>query len=49
MLKFLKEFDKDLRFLDSNGREWILHEVEKRDEAFSQIVGFSRTTWQVLW
>ncbi|KAI4923714.1 uncharacterized protein J4E92_007688 [Alternaria infectoria] len=49
MIKVLKECDRDLRFLDRDGREWILHEVEKRDEAFSQIVGFSRTTWQVLW
>ena len=49
MIKILKECDRDLRFLDRNGHEWILHEVEKRDEAFSQIVGFSRTTWQVLW
>ncbi|KAI4943599.1 hypothetical protein J4E91_009236 [Alternaria rosae] len=49
MIKVLKECDRDLRFLNREGDEWILHEVEKRDEAFSQIVGFSRTTWQVLW
>lgn len=49
MVKVLKECDKDLRLVDRDEHEWILHEVEKRDEAFSQIVGFSRTSWQVIW
>lgn len=49
MVKILKECDKDLRLVDKDGHEWTLHEMEKRDEAFSQIVGFSRTEWQVAW
>ncbi|KAG9188017.1 hypothetical protein G6011_01940 [Alternaria panax] len=49
MVKVLKECDRDLRLVDRDGEEWVLHEVKKRDEAFSQIVGFSRTSWQVLW
>ncbi|KAL1795315.1 hypothetical protein ACET3X_007131 [Alternaria dauci] len=49
MAKVLKECAKDLRLVDRDGQEWILHEMEKRDEAFSQIVGFSRTKWQVIW
>jgi hypothetical protein len=49
LVKFLKECGTDLRLVDGDGHEWVLHEMEKRDEAFSQIVGFSRTTWQVTW
>jgi len=47
--KILKEYEKDLRIVDCEGREWIVQGMEKRDEMFSQIVGFSRTTWQVVW
>lgn len=42
---------KDLRIcskLDGDG-EWILTGMEDRDRAFSQIVGFSKTRWQVAW
>lgn len=47
--KILKEYEKDLRIVDCAGKEWLVQGMEKRDEAFSQIVGFSRTTWQVVW
>lgn len=42
---------KDLRIsskLDGDG-EWLLTNMENRDQAFSQIVGFSKTKWQVAW
>lgn len=40
---------KDLKFVDRKGEEWVLENVEKRDECFSQIVGFSGIDWQVVW
>lgn len=40
---------KDLKMIDKVGQEWMLKDVAQRDEAFSQIVGFSQTTWQVVW
>lgn len=49
MMKILKECEKDLRMVDCDGREWVLRDVERRNEAFSQIVGFSQTAWQVVW
>ncbi|KAF1944695.1 hypothetical protein EJ02DRAFT_452296 [Clathrospora elynae] len=47
--KLVRDSGKDLRLVDAQGREWVLKDVDQRDEAFSQIVGFSRTTWQVVW
>jgi hypothetical protein len=47
--KFVRECWKDLKFVDWQRNEWVLTDVDQRDEAFSQIVGFSRTTWQVVW
>ena len=40
---------KDLRLVSKTGEEWILENVDIRDQAFSQIIGFSKTTWQVVW
>jgi hypothetical protein len=40
---------KDLKFVDKRGQEWVLENVEKRDECFSQIAGFSGREWQVVW
>jgi len=35
--------------VDKGGEEYVLKDLERRDEAFSLVVGFSRTTWQVVW
>lgn len=46
-----RDTGKDLRIcskLDGDG-EWVLTGMEDRDQAFSQIVGFSKTRWQVAW
>ncbi|OAG06918.1 uncharacterized protein CC84DRAFT_1088757 [Paraphaeosphaeria sporulosa] len=40
---------KDLRLVSRSGGVHLLEKVDKRDEAFSQMVGFSKVTWQVLW
>jgi len=40
---------KDLKIVSKAGKEWILRNMDKRDQAFSQIVGFSDTAWQVVW
>jgi len=40
---------QDIRFVDKGGEEYVLKDLERRDEAFSLVVGFSRTTWQVVW
>ncbi|KAH7378192.1 hypothetical protein DE146DRAFT_701511 [Phaeosphaeria sp. MPI-PUGE-AT-0046c] len=42
---------KDLKISLSKGgeREYVVQDMEKRDEAFGQIVGFSGRVWQVIW
>ncbi|KAF2658499.1 hypothetical protein K491DRAFT_652742 [Lophiostoma macrostomum CBS 122681] len=40
---------QDLRVVDRQGEERVLANVDTRDQAFSQIVGFSDTVWQVMW
>jgi hypothetical protein len=40
---------KDLKIVMKSGQEWLLSDMRQRDEAFSQIVGFSRCTWQIVW
>lgn len=43
---------KDLRIASSladDGGETVLKDMEDRDQAFSQIVGFSEITWQIVW
>ena len=47
--KLIRDSGKDLKLVDKTGQMWVLKDVEHRDEAFAQIVGFSNTTWQVLW
>lgn len=45
----IKDSGKDLKFVDVSGKEYVVNNVDVRDEVFSQIVGFSGTEWQVLW
>ncbi|KAH6643005.1 hypothetical protein C7974DRAFT_114432 [Boeremia exigua] len=40
---------QDLKFVSKDGREYLLKQVDKRNEAFSQVVGFSNIIWQVVW
>jgi hypothetical protein len=40
---------QDLQFASRSGEIHLLKKVNRRDEAFSQIVGFSNVTWQVVW
>ena len=40
---------QDMKLVTKSGQEFLLKDVDHRNEAFSQIVGFSRTTWQVMW
>ncbi|KAJ4290986.1 hypothetical protein N0V90_010182 [Kalmusia sp. IMI 367209] len=47
--KLQSESGKDLRLTTNTGEERVLQNVEKRDEVFSQIIGFSETNWQVVW
>lgn len=47
--KMTRDSGKDLKLVDKAGHERVLNNVNQRDEAFSQIVGFSKTTWQVVW
>jgi hypothetical protein len=39
----------DLRIVARGGREFEVKNVGKRDECFSQIVGFAPVDWQVVW
>jgi len=47
----VKDTGRDLRILSKldGDKEWLLTNMEDRDQAFSQIVGFSKTRWQVAW
>jgi hypothetical protein len=47
--KLVRDSGKDLKFEDALGREWLLSDIKQRDEAFSQVIGFSRQTWQIVW
>jgi hypothetical protein len=47
--KLTTDSGKDLRLVTKTGQVYMLHDIEQRDEAFSQIVGFSQTKWQVTW
>jgi hypothetical protein len=40
---------KDMKMVTKTGLEYLLTDMEQRDEAFSQIVGFSQTEWQIIW
>jgi hypothetical protein len=47
--KIKSDSGKDLRLVDRDGRDWIVENVEKRDQAFAQIIAFSDSQWQVVW
>ncbi|KAH8728319.1 hypothetical protein GQ44DRAFT_724328 [Phaeosphaeriaceae sp. PMI808] len=47
--KLATDSGKDLKLVTRSGLEYLLENMEQREEAFSQIVGFSHTTWQVVW
>ncbi|OAL47228.1 hypothetical protein IQ07DRAFT_573080 [Pyrenochaeta sp. DS3sAY3a] len=48
--KLARDMRRDLRLGDAGGRQWVLEDVQGRDEVFSQIVGFSAgREWQVVW
>ena len=44
-----KDSGQDLKIVGRDSREYLLKQVVKRDEAFSQVIGFSNITWQVVW
>ncbi|KAF2116023.1 hypothetical protein BDV96DRAFT_573204 [Lophiotrema nucula] len=43
------ESGKDIKIVGKDQRELVLENVNGRDQAFSQIVGFSDVKWQVVW
>tara|TARA_R110002003_G_scaffold54_9_gene4747 strand:+ start:13070 stop:13975 length:906 start_codon:yes stop_codon:yes gene_type:complete len=47
--KLTTDSGKDLKLVTKEGKEYVMKNLEQRDEAFSQIVGFSHTTWQIVW
>lgn len=47
--KLQKDSGQDIKLGSRDGREYLVKQVDKRDEAFSQIVGFSNIKWQVVW
>ena len=40
---------EDLKICGPGGVEFVVSDVRERDQAFSQIVGFSGERWQVVW
>lgn len=47
--KLQRDSGQDLKIVSLDDREYVLKQVDKRDEAFSQIIGFSNISWQVVW
>lgn len=47
--KLNKDPGLDLKIKSKDGREYMLKKMDRRDEAFSQIIGFSDIIWQVVW
>ena len=47
--KLATDSGKDMKLSNKTSEERLLEDVDQRDEAFSQIIGFSQTTWQVVW
>jgi hypothetical protein len=47
--KLTTDSGKDLLLVTKVGVEYLLKNMEQRDEAFSQVVGFSQATWQIVW
>lgn len=47
--KLQKDSGMDLKVRGKGGWEEELRNVQGRDEAFSQVVGFSESVWQVVW
>lgn len=45
----LRDRGLDVVIWDHEGKEVVLKDVDRRDEAFSQMVGFSDHTWQIVW
>ena len=39
----------DMKLVGQDGKEYIMLNIKERDQAFSQIIGFSKATWQVVW
>ncbi len=44
-----KDSGDDMRLVGPDGVEYVVSSMEKRDECFSQIVGYSDVTWQIVW
>ena len=40
---------QDLKFSGVDGAEYTVENVSGRDEAFSQIIGYTDLTWLVEW
>jgi hypothetical protein len=40
---------KDLKLKNKVGQEWVLTNVDLRDQVFSQVLGFSDSVWQIVW
>lgn len=47
--KLQRDSGKDLLFVTRSGEEKLLKDVGERDEVFSQVLGFSKSSWQVVW
>ncbi|KAF1956333.1 hypothetical protein CC80DRAFT_446178 [Byssothecium circinans] len=54
--KVKSDSGKDLKIIEKGkgekkgeGKEWVVEDVDLRDQVFSQILGFSDTAWQVVW
>lgn len=44
-----RDSGQDLKLVSKDGNEYTLKQVHHRNEAFSQIIGFSNINWQVVW
>lgn len=49
IVKMKPDAGKGLKIVSSADEEVVLEKMEERDQAFSQMLGFSPKTWQVVW
>lgn len=49
IIKMKPDGGKGMKIVSVEGQEFVLENMDERDQAFSQILGFSPKTWQVVW
>lgn len=49
IFKMKPEAGQGMKLVSREGEEFVLEDIDERDQAFSQMLGLSPKTWQVVW